>query len=388
MALVWVIVVIIAAPLGLSLGKHFNYISISRAYLKHDSKSMMIHAMIMLALLSGVYYEAISSSANLQAKAFNAVDYKGNLATIMNSGNSVTADSGLSADIANAQMKLAQCEERLKAGKEKHCEGSKARVNALKEQSSASLEASANASSNAVTAKGDVLKEAVNDQALPASKWVAQMFGLSNDGGTMMIVIIAALFFELIHLTTVFSEIRSLKDREGLNSYLNAALNDYFKAQGKVYSEGDFKDERVIDLSKEPLRTNAEPEEIITPRFNYQDKPFEEKPSFGFVPQSAKRSNNASGKSSTHPPFSNGVNGLRSDRERIKSGEKVYPQAGLDERVNDYASMLKILKSQPENGVVECPICSKKFTKSCSTHRFCSVAHKTRYWNERRKYTT
>lgn len=291
-ALVWVIVVIMVVPMALSLGKHYNYQSISDSFINRNRAGLIIHSMIGLALISGVYYEAISSSANLQAKAFNAVDYKGNLATIMTSGNSVTADSGLSADIANAQMKLAQCEERLKQGKEKHCEGSKAKVNALKEQSGASLKASADASANAVTAKGDVLKNAVDEQSLPAAKWFAQTFSMSNDGGTMMIVIIAALFFELIHLTTVFSEIRALIQKQELKANGEHLQNAYFNATGKVYNPDDFKDERVIDLSKDELApTNPAPTfqddgyEIRTKGQPYKDN----KTGFGFVPQTAAR---------------------------------------------------------------------------------------------------
>lgn len=291
-ALVWVVVVIFVVPLALSLGKHYNYQSISDSFINRNRASLIIHSMIGLALISGVYYEAISSSANLQAKAFNAVDYKGNLANILNSGNSVTADSGLSADIANAQMKLAQCEERLKQGKEKHCEGSKAKLTALKEQSDATLKASADASANAVTAKGDVLKNAVDEQSLPAAKWFAQTFSMSNDGGTMMIVIIAALFFELIHLTTVFSEIRALIRKQELKTNGEHMQNAYFNATGKVYNPDDFKDERVIDLSKDELApTNPAPTfqddgyEIRTKGQPYKDN----KTGFGFVPQTAAR---------------------------------------------------------------------------------------------------
>lgn len=289
-ALVWVIVVIMVVPMALSLGKHYNYQSISDSFINRNRAGLIIHSMIGLALISGVYYEAISSSANLQAKAFNAVDYKGNLATIMTSGNSVTADSGLSADIANAQMKLAQCEERLKQGKEKHCEGSKAKVNALKEQSGASLKASADASANAVTAKGDVLKSAVDEQSLPAAKWFAQTFSMSNDGGTMMIVIIAALFFELIHLTTVFSEIRALIQKQELKANGEHLQNAYFNATGKVYNPDDFKDDRVIDLSKDELKQHTpepafkdESFEIRTKGVPYSDN----KTGFGFVPSPA-----------------------------------------------------------------------------------------------------
>lgn len=290
-ALVWVVVVIFVVPLALSLGKHYNYQSISDSFINRNRASLIIHSMIGLALISGVYYEAISSSANLQAKAFNAVDYKGNLANILNSGNSVTADSGLSRDLAKAEKLLAQCKDKEARGLERHCKGSQANVDSLKNQIEMSHKASAEASANAVTAKGDVLKNAVDEQSLPAAKWFAQTFSMSNDGGTMMIVIIAALFFELIHLTTVFSEIRALIRKQELKTNGEYMQNAYFNATGKVYNPDDFKDERVIDLSKDELApTNPAPTfqddgyEIRTKGQPYKDN----KTGFGFVPQTAK----------------------------------------------------------------------------------------------------
>jgi hypothetical protein len=408
-ALVWVVIVIFVVPLALSLGKHFNYQAISDSTINRQRAALIIHSMIGLALISGIYYEAISSSANLQAKAFNAVDYKGNLAAIMNSGSAVNVDTGLSGDLVKAETKLAQCLDRLSKGKEPHCNGSQAAVNSLKNQISAASKASADSSANAVSAKGDVLKEAVNDQSLPASKWFAETFGLSNDGGTMMIVIIAALFFELIHLTTVFSEIRTLIKLKELKQMGEHLQNQYFNTLGKVYSPNDFNDDNTkLDLN------GFRPDHVEAKPFNYdiktKGKPFkdtEEKSDFGFIPQnkfkyqehdeplnavSSKSSFGfiPAGKKSESPTLSlkesTPTATLKSDRQRLKEGEKIYPQGGLDEKINDFGRMLKIFESQPESGVAECPVCSKQFTKSCVTHRFCSAQHRTRYWNVRRNY--
>jgi hypothetical protein len=432
-ALVWVIVVIMVVPMALSLGKHYNYQSISDSFINRNRAGLIIHSMIGLALISGVYYEAISSSANLQAKAFSAVDYKGNLATIMTSGNSVTADSGLSADIANAQMKLAQCEERLKQGKEKHCEGSKAKVNALKEQSGASLKASADASANAVTAKGDVLKSAVDEQSLPAAKWFAQTFSVSNDGGTMMIVIIAALFFELIHLTTVFSEIRALIQKQELKANGEHLQNAYFNATGKVYNPDDFKDERVIDLSKDELaptnpapafqddgyeiRTKGQPYKDnktgfgfvpqATKLFKWQDEPNlpakPERQAFGFVP-SRKSSDSldaesrrkypqtivmptGKGKASDDctvvpskgfntPAHANGSGNNQGDSEGLQLPVIQLPVGAI---ANSGKSSVYATAEQAKVGqVIACPCCGKTFSKANKWHLFCSNNRKPR----------
>lgn len=282
-ALIWVVIIIFMIPLALSLGKHFNYQSISKSAISRNRSGVIIHSMIALALISGVYYEAISSSANLQAKAFTAVNYKDNLASIMNSGNAVSTDTDLSRDLARAETLLAQCKDKEARGLERHCKGTQANVDSLKSQINLSHQANAAASANAVTAKGGVLQNAVDEQSLPAAKWFAETFKMSNDGGTMMIVIIAALFFELIHLTTVFSEIRALIRKQALKTEGEQLQNAYFNATGKVYNAGDFKDDRVIDLSGQPMQDNKLQEPDLTPRSQPLFKYSQSAPVAGFA---------------------------------------------------------------------------------------------------------
>jgi hypothetical protein len=330
-------------------------------------------------------------------------------------------------------MKLAQCEERLKQGKEKHCEGSKAKVNALKEQSGASLKASADASANAVTAKGDVLKSAVDEQSLPAAKWFAQTFSVSNDGGTMMIVIIAALFFELIHLTTVFSEIRALIQKQELKANGEHLQNAYFNATGKVYNPDDFKDERVIDLSKDELaptnpapafqddgyeiRTKGQPYKDnktgfgfvpqATKLFKWQDEPNlpakPERQAFGFVP-SRKSSDSldaesrrkypqtivmptGKGKASDDctvvpskgfntPAHANGSGNNQGDSEGLQLPVIQLPVGAI---ANSGKSSVYATAEQAKVGqVIACPCCGKTFSKANKWHLFCSNNRKPR----------
>ena len=95
-----------------------------------------------------LFAEFFSSSANQDVKASVLLERNSAYqATLTNDGSSQsTVNPSLIASIANAEQKLARCEANLKLGKEKHCDGDRAKVAALKssEQSANQAQAQAN----------------------------------------------------------------------------------------------------------------------------------------------------------------------------------------------------------------------------------------------------
>lgn len=288
--LTWALVTVFTVPLALSLAKHFNYQAIAKSSLeRHKHRSLVIvHSIILLALISGLYYEAISASSNLQAKAFHAVENSKAGESILNTTVSSSSTGAIAGLIADAEFKLVTCQRLLKEGKVKDCDNSTAKLNSLKQQAQAERDSLASANVAAIGAKQEALSKERAEHALPAAKYAAELVAMSNDAGTMIIVIIAALFFELIHLTTIFNEARALRGIDHETVSLKGLSGEYFRATGKTFDSGDFKDNRTIDLSDKPLNVPMDDQgadfEIRTKGQPYKDN----WDGFGFIPKTAK----------------------------------------------------------------------------------------------------
>ncbi|MDQ5770822.1 hypothetical protein [Thiothrix subterranea] len=287
--MVWALVTVFAVPLALSLAKHFNYKAIAKNSVERGHRGqLIIHAIIALALISGLYYEAISSSSNLQAKAFHSVENSKAGEAILNTTVNNSSSGAIAGLIADAEYKLVSCKRLLAEGKTKDCNNSQAKVDSLKSQAQAERESVASANVAAISAKQTALDKERDSHALPAAKYAAEITNMSNDAGTMIIVIIAALFFELIHITTIFNEARALRGLDTYSASLKMLNGEYFKATGKTFDSGDFKDNRTIDLSDKPLNVPVDEHgadfEVKTKGQPYKDN----KTGFGFVPQTAK----------------------------------------------------------------------------------------------------
>jgi len=258
--LLFTVALVISTPIGLALAKHSNFQAMARAV---DFRSFIIRALIMLAILTGIWYEAISSSSNLQEKAFHSVENSKSGASIMGTQINNTASTGYAELIAKAAQLHEQCLVKLEAAKKAnpdtkfHCNGDKSKLESLKSQASAERESVSKANVDAIAAKQSALNAERDAHVLPAAKAIAGWFNTSLAAGTFIIVLISSLLFELIHLSTVYSERNNLIQRGGLNRHLQTLKNEYFKIVGKTYSPDDFKDDRVIDLSKDELNRPA-----------------------------------------------------------------------------------------------------------------------------------
>ncbi|QTR52686.1 hypothetical protein [Thiothrix unzii] len=338
----WALVTVFAVPLALSLAKHFNYKAIAKNSVERNHRGqVIIHAIISLALISGLYYEAISASSNLQAKAFHSVETSKAGAAILNTTVGSSSTGAIAGLIADAEFKLVACQRKLAEGKTKDCDNSTAKVSSLKQQAQAERESVATANVAAIGAKQAALSKERDEHALPAAKYAAELVDMSNDAGTMIIVIIAALFFELIHITTIFNEARALRGIDTYSFSLKGLNGEYFRATGKTFDSGDFKDNRTIDLSDKPLNVPMDDQgadfEIRTKGTPYADN----KTGFGFIPQTAKLFKwQADEVQAEKPGF--GFIPARSNQDQDAENRRKYPQeilypTGKGKTADDYA---------------------------------------------------
>lgn len=197
---VFTVAIVVLMALFLSWVKHHAYLHFGF----FGSVTLVICTVIGFALFA----EFFSSSANQDVKA--SVLLERNSAyqhTLTNEGNTANmVNAGLIASIANAEQKLARCEEKLKLGKEKHCNGDRAKVEALR-----SSEQSANKANAEADIQRDKLKyerqdelkaQSYNPVILTLARFLAGESGDYKDylkTAVVLITLFVAVCFEILH---------------------------------------------------------------------------------------------------------------------------------------------------------------------------------------------
>ena len=250
LAIVVIGVFLVVFPTALALGKHAGY----RALSKRGVDPRYMGAIIAFFIASGIYFEMTSASSQQQEKAHQAVENSNAGKAIMDS-NVSTGTSAYASLIADAEFKLVACKRKLSEGKTKDCNNSQARVDSLKEQSSADRAAAITANSEAITAKQSALEKERESHALPIAKSFSELFGSSVATGAVIAALIAALIFEISHSLTIYNEWRIKKEISLLDGGLKQLKIDYFHNTGKQFDATDFKEGEVIDLMQ--MRENG-----------------------------------------------------------------------------------------------------------------------------------
>ena len=243
LAIVVIGVFLVVFPTALALGKHAGY----RALSKRGVDPRYMGAIIAFFIASGIYFEMTSASSQQQEKAHQAVENSNAGKAIMGATVS-TGTSAYASLIADAEFKLVACKRKLSEGKTKDCNNSQARVDSLKEQSSADRAAAITANSEAITAKQSALEKERESHALPIAKSFAELFGSSVATGAVIAALVAALIFEISHSLTIYNEWRIKKEISLLDGGLKQLKIDYFHNTGKQFDATDFKESEVLDL--------------------------------------------------------------------------------------------------------------------------------------------
>jgi len=192
--------IVVLMALFLSWVKHHAYLHFGF----FGSVALVVSTVIGFALFA----EFFSSSANQDVKASVLLERNSAYqATLTNEGSSSsTVNPSLIASIASAEQTLARCEANLKLGKEKHCDGDRAKVAALK-----SSEQSANQAQAQATIQRDKLKyerqdalkaESYNPVIITLARSLAGINGDYKDylkTAVVLITLFVAVCFEILH---------------------------------------------------------------------------------------------------------------------------------------------------------------------------------------------
>jgi hypothetical protein len=210
------VVIVLLMALFLSSVKHHAYLHFGF----FGSVAIVVSTVIGFALFAEVY----SSSANQDVKASVLLERSSAYQSTVSHDTTTSApNTGLVSAIANAEQKLARCEENLKAGKERHCNGDRAKVQALRNSEQSAHKAQAEASIERDKLKyerQDALKaEAYNPVILTIAHALAGKNGDYKDylkTAVVVIMLFVAVCFEILHHFLSKTHGLSIRAIEGL----------------------------------------------------------------------------------------------------------------------------------------------------------------------------
>ncbi|HPQ95195.1 MAG TPA: hypothetical protein PLN94_06385, partial [Thiolinea sp.] len=200
----------------LSWVKHHAYLHFGL----HGSVPLLLVTVIGFALFAELFSSSASQDAKTHLMLNNNSAYQQTLQApgSVNAPSPIVMGSGLAVDIAAAQQRLARCEENLKRGREKHCNGDKAKLDALESSQQAQLQAQTQATIAASKAQAqanleaqklnferqDQLKaDSYNSSIVTIAKFISGIFG--NDytdnikTATVICMLFVAICFEILH---------------------------------------------------------------------------------------------------------------------------------------------------------------------------------------------
>ncbi len=140
--------------------------------------------------MAGVVYESIVSSSQQQHISHSTAENSKTFQAISQSGAAKIATGSMVSLIAKAQQQVARCEQKLKAGQEKHCEGDKAKLKGYLEAEQRAMDSAERASIAAIEAKTTAIQELKEDAFKPVFKSIRDSFGVSISTGVMLVTLI------------------------------------------------------------------------------------------------------------------------------------------------------------------------------------------------------
>lgn len=215
---IFTVAIVVLMALFLSWVKHHAYL--------HFGFFGSVATVVCTVIGFALFAEFFSSSANQDVKASVLLERNSAYqATLTHEASSQSAvNTGLITSIANAEQKLARCEENLKLGKEKHCNGDRAKVAALRssEQSANQAQAQANIERDKLNyERQDELKaQSYNPVILTLARFLAGESGDYKDSlktAVVLITLFVAVCFEILHhflSKTHGASMRAIEDLE------------------------------------------------------------------------------------------------------------------------------------------------------------------------------
>lgn len=372
-----------------------------------------------------IFAELFTASANQDAKAKihleNNAAYQATIQAT-SGGATATGSPALALQIANAQQVYERCLKKLEAGKEKHCNGDKGKLDALKASESRLLDKQEQASTEAVALNHKRQDELKADAYNPVIVAVAKM--ITPAGASWMdyvkpalvwVMLFVSFCFEVLHRFLSTSIEKSGQSVKGLKMEL-----------GKYEQPSDYADDYQTEPHKQPVGFNhtATANAPYPVRFKYQEQEPINKQPMGFIhpDKPARRKTNAT-------PVANEMQNATPDTstwnaELNKMGvacpaddlmnqsadkaqiERIIRRAqtdnsGTDMRVETSPNTdtphapparvvrvgtdeaLRVATDAEAGSEVHCPQCGTVFKKRNKQHRFCKKECRYTWHNER-----
>ena len=416
-AFVFMLVSVILLGVFLAWVKHFAY----NHFTTYRAIAGVMITLVGFALLAEMFaaLEDQKAKADIQLEGNSAYQ-----ATIAPAGSGISASPTLAADIAAASQKLARCKANLGKPGYKHCDGDKAKLDALEKQQTAALNAQVVASTETQKLRyerQDQMKaDAHNDFIVGLAQFYAALFGDGTEKayvafiswGNITLMLIIAIAFERLHAflieagRNIKGNIRGIEQRisqlqESVNliaggKHLPPVGQPLFKhQQADNHSPAPFNPATAM-AKRDPFaweeKLRAFPGFKDTnnmPKAESDDRPF-----YGFdnsKKQAALDALNLATGSEDRKTLGKRTTNLsgQPDKPRQTENHPCNTRTDSSDPCNtrtepDYTEHLKRYTEANAAKVgqaVGCPWCGTQFTKKTYNHRFCCPAHKDEFWN-------
>lgn len=343
---------------------------------RHNKNVWKVGIILVIFSMTGEIYNSLGSQQHSQmSKAEGSAMFKSvaNQQIILSSGSGDTA-------IADASVKLAQCKERMNQGKEKHCQGATARLEALKTAKADNARVQAESVASAAGQKTKDMLAIVDANTHPFYKALAEL-GIPQKLAALLLAAFVAYAFERMHLTLpedlkdLYQQIAALESdglamaKAGLNagSYSHVPENHLgITTRGKGFE---------VPPEKQSIGFGY-PQK--TAMFKYEssaasgDTLPRSESSFGFLSCTSKPVNAPS--AIRQDADSNGLNGT-------EKAFSVDTQRGTVSTRNDKGVSFASFSELPVYPEGHCLWCGCKLEGMTKRAKFCGTPHKNFYWN-------
>ncbi|MEZ5450332.1 MAG: hypothetical protein R3E89_15640 [Thiolinea sp.] len=208
---------------------------IKHAAYSHFALFGRVVLIIAVVVSMGLLAEVFQSSGNQDTKARAVAEASREYQVLVNHNpaEAVAANVGLVAALATAQQTLARCEEKLKQGKEKHCNGDRAKLEALQASQTATHQAQIQAATANTEAKFNRLDQLKKEGYNPTTRAISELSGLEVATAIVLVMLFISAQFECLHWWLSEMKARTLNQLRGIKGGMDRLEMDYFNLTGR-----------------------------------------------------------------------------------------------------------------------------------------------------------
>lgn len=246
------------------------------AGIKHAAYSHMalfgrVVLIVAVVVSMGLMAEVFQSAGNQDMKARTIAESSAEFKALINDKPAPANNNpGFTQSIAAARQTLARCEQKLKAGKEKHCEGDKAKLESLLESQRSAIETQVAIATNKTELAFKRLDDIKQDGYNPTIRAASEALGVTLSSGIVLIMLFISIQFEILHYWLSEMKARTVAALDGMQGALTRFEVEYYQATGSEYAEGTKPDTPATPPAKQPFGFNQPATAQQQPVFKYQ----------------------------------------------------------------------------------------------------------------------